>query len=185
MTPTEQAVDRVKALVDRALEEHAQECRENPGNDQWDPICEVEPGDLLDLLSTLTALRARTEELEGARDAASAASSRMRAFGTKELHRANVAEFVCALMAVAAEPLEGLSAAEWKAEYLRRHEDVCQMMDRAIAAEARVGELEGALEFYADPISYAITQAKEPRSAVHGDAGRRARALLTPPLEQE
>jgi hypothetical protein len=35
-----------------------------------------------------------------------------------------------------------------------------------------------ALEFYADPISYALTQFSEPRSAVHGDDGKRARAAL-------
>jgi len=35
-----------------------------------------------------------------------------------------------------------------------------------------------ALEFYADPISYALTQVSEPRSAVHGDDGKRARAAL-------
>jgi hypothetical protein len=36
-----------------------------------------------------------------------------------------------------------------------------------------------ALEFYADPISYALTQVSEPRSTVHGDDGKRARAALT------
>jgi len=35
-----------------------------------------------------------------------------------------------------------------------------------------------ALEFYADPISYALTQVSEPRSTVHGDDGKRARAAL-------
>jgi len=34
------------------------------------------------------------------------------------------------------------------------------------------------LAFYADPISYALTQVSEPRSAVHGDDGKRARAAL-------
>lgn len=40
-------------------------------------------------------------------------------------------------------------------------------------------EVMGALRFYADPISYAVTQAREPRTAVHGDDGRRARQALT------
>lgn len=41
-----------------------------------------------------------------------------------------------------------------------------------------------ALEFYADELSYIPTQMKEPRTAVHGDNGRMARAALssaTPP----
>jgi hypothetical protein len=42
-------------------------------------------------------------------------------------------------------------------------------------------KLREALRFYADPISYAVTQASEPRSAVHGDAGRRARQALASP----
>lgn len=40
------------------------------------------------------------------------------------------------------------------------------------------GEIVDALRWYADPISYAVTQMNEPRSAVHGDGGRRARAAL-------
>jgi len=36
-----------------------------------------------------------------------------------------------------------------------------------------------ALEFYADPISYALTQNNEPRSAVHGDNGKLATQALT------
>lgn len=43
------------------------------------------------------------------------------------------------------------------------------------AENARMRE---ALAWYADPISYAITQSAEPRSAVHGDNGKRARAAL-------
>lgn len=36
-----------------------------------------------------------------------------------------------------------------------------------------------ALGWYADPISYALTQVPEPRSAVHYDGGKRARARLS------
>jgi hypothetical protein len=35
-----------------------------------------------------------------------------------------------------------------------------------------------ALELALDPIAYALTQVNEPRSAVHGDDGKRARANL-------
>lgn len=45
-------------------------------------------------------------------------------------------------------------------------------------AAALIRELSGALDFYADPISYALTQVREPSTAVHGDGGRRARASL-------
>lgn len=41
-----------------------------------------------------------------------------------------------------------------------------------------VGRLREALRFYADPISYLATQMKEPRTAVHGDCGKRARTAL-------
>lgn len=45
--------------------------------------------------------------------------------------------------------------------------------------EAENAELRGALEWYADEVmAYSITQASEPRSAVHGDRGARARAVL-------
>ena len=47
------------------------------------------------------------------------------------------------------------------------------------AALARVGVLKDALEYYADEVmAYSITQMSEPRSAVHADKGRRARATL-------
>ena len=52
----------------------------------------------------------------------------------------------------------------------------------ATALSARSIELEAArliLGWYADPISYALTQVPEPRSAVHGDGGKRARAFLS------
>jgi hypothetical protein len=48
--------------------------------------------------------------------------------------------------------------------------------DKLIAENKRLRE---ALEWYAHPIlPYAITQAKEPRSAVHADKGARARKAL-------
>ncbi len=61
--------------------------------------------------------------------------------------------------------------------------------DRAEAASAakdariawkdeRISQLEAALGWYADPISYATTQVAEPRSAVHADGGKRARLAL-------
>lgn len=39
-------------------------------------------------------------------------------------------------------------------------------------------ELLRTLDFYSDPISYMATQINEPRTAVHGDGGKRARNLL-------
>lgn len=46
---------------------------------------------------------------------------------------------------------------------------------------AEVERLREALEWYAEPVlAYAVTQFNEPRSAVHADGGRRARAALTP-----
>lgn len=45
---------------------------------------------------------------------------------------------------------------------------------RAVIATARE-----ALEWYAEPVlTYAVTQINEPRSAVHADGGKRARAAL-------
>lgn len=43
---------------------------------------------------------------------------------------------------------------------------------------ARDDALVAALRFYADEISYMPTQIREPTTAVHGDAGRRARQAL-------
>ena len=43
---------------------------------------------------------------------------------------------------------------------------------------AAIWAAEAALEFYADEISYMATQHKEPRTAVHGDEGKRAREAL-------
>ena len=51
-------------------------------------------------------------------------------------------------------------------------------VEEKVHAEVKICLLRKALEWYADPISYAITQIKEPRSAVHEDQGRRARAAL-------
>ncbi len=60
--------------------------------------------------------------------------------------------------------------------------DDCALDDRAAQALQALlkayQEQRRALEFYADPISYALTQVSEPRSAVHGDDGKRARAAL-------
>lgn len=45
--------------------------------------------------------------------------------------------------------------------------------------DALIAELREALEWYAEPVlTYAITQAAEPRSAVHADGGKRARKAL-------
>jgi hypothetical protein len=51
----------------------------------------------------------------------------------------------------------------------------------ALAAEReRAAKLTDALEWYADEImAYSVTQMSEPRSAVHADRGRRARAALS------
>lgn len=47
---------------------------------------------------------------------------------------------------------------------------------RRSEALAALERIEAALRFYADPISYALTQTIEPCSAVCGDNGRRAAA---------
>ena len=39
-------------------------------------------------------------------------------------------------------------------------------------------EMLDALAWYADPISFSVTQMNEPRSAVHADNGKRARKAL-------
>ena len=52
------------------------------------------------------------------------------------------------------------------------------VVDEVATLLERVAKLEAALRWYAEPVSYAITQAREPRSAVHEDGGRRARAAL-------
>lgn len=56
---------------------------------------------------------------------------------------------------------------------------ILSMLDRDEKQAAEIAALRKALEWYADPISYAVTQAKEPRSAVHGDDGQRARQALS------
>jgi hypothetical protein len=45
-------------------------------------------------------------------------------------------------------------------------------------ARAEAAPLKRALEWYADAISYVVTQMREPRSAVHDDGGKRAREAL-------
>jgi len=57
-------------------------------------------------------------------------------------------------------------------------DDLRRLRERLSTAERQRDEAVRALEFYGDPISYAITQAKEPRSSVHGDDGKRARQTL-------
>ena len=48
-----------------------------------------------------------------------------------------------------------------------------------IANPSAIGEVVEALRWYAEPVfAYAITQANEPRSAVHADKGEIARAAL-------
>lgn len=49
---------------------------------------------------------------------------------------------------------------------------------RAAIAEEEIARLREALRFYAEEISYVPTQMREPRTAVHGDNGRRARDAL-------
>lgn len=60
------------------------------------------------------------------------------------------------------------------------HEYESSAMAAACASRDEViARLVGALEWYADEVmAYAITQASEPRSAVHGDKGKRARKAL-------
>ena len=51
--------------------------------------------------------------------------------------------------------------------------------ERIAQLEAQIAEMREALEWYANPVlPYAVTQINEPRSAVHADGGRRARAAL-------
>jgi hypothetical protein len=50
---------------------------------------------------------------------------------------------------------------------------------RAARAAQSPLDVREALKFYADPISYMPTQVNEPRTAVHGDNGRRARKALS------
>jgi hypothetical protein len=52
------------------------------------------------------------------------------------------------------------------------------MDDELEALRHYVAALVDALEWYAAPTSYAITQRAEPRSAVHSDHGYRARQAL-------
>lgn len=54
------------------------------------------------------------------------------------------------------------------------------LLDKVTRLQAENARLRAALEWYADPISSAVTQISEPRSAVHADRGRRARAALGP-----
>ena len=216
MTPTEQAADRVKALVEKLR---------GDGSSWAQPLFN-------EAADALTALQARAEDAERRVEEMEQADSRwvIRFSEVREASGIGYApmlsevpaairaklggyEFVCALMAAAAETLEGLSAAEWKAEYLRRHEDVCQMMDRAIAAEARVGELEGDALRYRylkehHTSNYGMTREQPAEwtlcwdwqqirpgeeflgldALIDADIARLDdddRALLTPPLEQE
>jgi len=57
-------------------------------------------------------------------------------------------------------------------------ETVNNALARAAAAEEEIARLREALRFYAEEISYVPTQMREPRTAVHGDNGRRARDAL-------
>jgi hypothetical protein len=54
------------------------------------------------------------------------------------------------------------------------------------ALQVEIDRMRTALEWYAEPVlAYAITQEKEPRSAVHADGGRRAREALKSPAVSE
>jgi hypothetical protein len=74
----------------------------------------------------------------------------------------------------AAEAITSLRAALADAEAMNAN--YRQQVDALAGELARLRE---ALEWYAEPVlAYAITQAREPRSAVHADGGARARATL-------
>ncbi len=61
---------------------------------------------------------------------------------------------------------------------------IAALNTRTASPAAQDGLVE-ALEWYADPVMpYAITQASEPRSAVHADGGKRARKALSAIKEQ-
>lgn len=56
---------------------------------------------------------------------------------------------------------------------------ILSLQSQLAAAQEKLARAEKALEWYAEEtLTYAITQSAEPRSAVHADKGKRARATL-------
>lgn len=135
MTTNTTLEDRLKALAEQALEDHALDCRQNPGDDQWDPICEVEPGDLLTLLSALQSERLRAEELHGALTKIDAIRNSI-----VGCQRVNWSEHIYPLVAVLGEVgFEGQ-------DYESARENVGTLIDRANSAEFLLALMAAAAE---------------------------------------
>lgn len=60
-----------------------------------------------------------------------------------------------------------------------RLQSITHLEQENAALQTKLDAVVAALQWYGEPVlTYAITQANEPRSAVHGDGGRRAREAL-------
>jgi len=221
MTPTEQAADRVKAYAAQIVE-FAPDMTKRDADEL--------SADLTSLLSALTALQARAEDAERRVEEMEQADSRwvIRFSEVREASGIGYApmlsevpaairaklggyEFVCALMAAAAETTYRTGFRDAERVTDERHIDYLRgnaiagitaamqapdadLVARVSALQARVGELEGALK----PFAEACAESDEGTPGDHVNAWetgmamgvtygdfRKARALLTPPLEQE
>lgn len=105
--------------------------------------------------------------------------------GTRERER-HVARLDAMSRAASALEAQARELAEVRRERDEARRSARNNREERLAQKARIAALEDALRvkdealaWYADPISYALTQMNEPRSAVHGDNGHRARTALS------
>lgn len=214
MTPTEQAADRVKALVEKLREmvrtDHLRGCE---GREYECSCGHIDRQDQLmdQAADALTALQARAEDAERRVEEMEQADSRwvIRFSEVREASGIGYApmlsevpaairaklggyEFLLALMAAAAEERTRILSEVWEGygHWKRLAEDRAtsanNLLTRARFAEARAEELEGALKPFADQFGE-LARPDDWQvfgNLVLGDF-RRATDLLTPPLEQE
>lgn len=141
------------------------------GNDKWGDFCRLCAGGGR-VPAHPPADDARIAELTRERDEARAQSLMNYEDATQLSGRLEAAEARLETMAK--------EIAERSKEVLSAQGQADENYQRYLAAEARWVAMAKALSWYADPIAYAITQAREPRSAVHGDGGKRAIEALRP-----